>query len=83
LRDGVLGLDTDEKRILITSLIDAMSKRKSEADATDLSRLAWLLINVGQIDDAKFIVYEGLDIEPSNLHCQKLAERLSPRKRVA
>lgn len=74
--DGVLNLDTDEKRILITSLTDTMAKRQNEANATDLSRLAWLLINVRRRADAKGIVKEALGFEPTNTHCRKLAERL-------
>jgi hypothetical protein len=82
LYEGVLGLDTDERRILITSLTDTMTKRKDEADATDLSRLAWLLMNIGRQQEAGEIVHEGLALEPSNLHCQKLAERLKPGQRT-
>jgi hypothetical protein len=79
LADNVLRLDTDEKHILVKSLVDVMSRRKDEADATDLSRLAWLLVTIDQRREAKRIVQAGLELEPANPHCRKLAERLKVR----
>lgn len=79
LADHVLELDTDEKRILIGGLIDVMLRREKEANATDLSRLAWLLIYVGRRADAKQVVRVALDREPSNQHCRKLAHTLKVR----
>ena len=76
LADGALKLDTDEKRILITDLADVMIHRDSEATATDMSRLAWLLMNVNRKTDAKKIVLVGLEMDPTNSHCQKLADRM-------
>ncbi len=72
-----LELDTDEKRILVGSLIDVMEARSDEADATDHSRLAWLLLNIGEPGRAKAVVQRGLKLDPSNAHCRKLRDRLS------
>jgi hypothetical protein len=76
LADGALELDTDQKRILIGSLIDAMERRLEEADATDHSRLAWLLMNVHRQADAKRVVQLGLELDPTSSHCRNLARRL-------
>ncbi len=86
LADHLLKLDTDEKHILVQALVDVMSKRKDEANATDLSRLAWLLVTIDQRKEAKQVVQAGLELEPTNPHCRKLAERLkvrSPKAGVA
>lgn len=76
LRDGLLQLDSDEKRILLTSLVDVVLARRDEADATDLSRLAWLLINLGRTREAKDVVQDGVELDPANSHCLNLASRL-------
>jgi hypothetical protein len=76
LAEEILELDTDEKKVLITSLVDVMVEREAEADATDLSRLAWLLINVDRLKEAKRIVRTGLGRDSTNSHCRKLAQRL-------
>jgi hypothetical protein len=76
LYDGHLKLDSDEKRILLSSLVDVMALRESEANATDLSRLAWLLMHLGRSGEAKEVVQAGLDLDPGNSHCRKLAVRL-------
>jgi hypothetical protein len=77
LHDGGLELDTDEKRILIASLVRVMEDRLDEADATDHSRLAWLLINSKNSARARGIVQAGLDVDPTNPHCLKLKAGLS------
>jgi hypothetical protein len=75
MRDGILVLDTEEKRILLSSLIDVMATRRDEASGTDMSRLAWLLIGVQDFDRARAIVDEGLASDPDNPHLQKLAAK--------
>lgn len=72
-----LGLDTDERRILITSLVEVMIKRKDEADATDHSTLAWLLLNIKEEERARSVVRDGPELDPSNQHCLKLADKLN------
>lgn len=76
LFDGVLEVDTDEKRILISALAETMERRRAEANATDLSRLAWLLMHIKRFNDAKLLVVEGLALDATNSHLQKLAVRL-------
>ena len=53
-----------------------MEQRKAEADATDLSRLAWLYLHLHDSRRASEIVEEGLVIDPENEYCNRLARRL-------
>jgi hypothetical protein len=53
-----------------------MSAREGEANATDLSRLAWLLVAIDQRAEAKRVIRAGLTLEPADPHCRKLAARL-------
>lgn len=76
LYDGLLQLDSDEKRILLTSLVEVMLARRDEADATDLSRLAWLLMHLGRTHEAKEVVETGVELDPGNSYCLNLATRL-------
>jgi hypothetical protein len=53
-----------------------MERRSNEADANDLSRLAWLYLHLHNPDMALEIVIRGLALEPENEHCIRLARRL-------
>ncbi len=50
--------------------------RRAEANADDLSRMAWLAIHSGQEELARDFVKEGLELEAENYHLSKLAQRL-------
>ena len=78
LRENSLAMDSDEKRLLYRELAQLMERRKEEADATDLSRLAWLYLHLHDPDRASEIVEEGLAIDPENDHCNRLLNRLQP-----
>jgi hypothetical protein len=52
-----------------------MLARLGEADATDLSRFAWLCLSVGNSEKAKQYTLKGLQLDPSNEYCLRLAER--------
>ena len=53
-----------------------MRSRVSEADATDCSKLAWLLLNGGDDDGAREITKLGLQKDPHDHYCNGLAARL-------
>jgi NB-ARC domain len=76
LKTGPSGLGFDEKRTLIERLIDLMEKRTAEANATDLSRMAWLHLHLDNEKRAKEHVSRGLEMESDNEYCRGLAERL-------
>jgi len=61
---------------LVTRLLKIAHSRFEEADATDCSRFAWLQVRSKRHGEARETVAHGLRLEPSNLHCLKLAEKL-------
>jgi len=71
-----LVLDSDEKRVIVREVFELMSRRASECDATDLSRLAWLCLHLHDEERAKAYTEKGLIIDGSNAYCINLAERL-------
>jgi hypothetical protein len=71
-----VAIDTDEKRQLYRKLARLMDYRKQEADATDLSRLAWLYLHLHDALRAEELADEGLTLDPDNDHCIRLLARL-------
>lgn len=76
LREGDLAVDTTEKKVLVGALVTVMQRRVSEADATDHSRLAWLLLNTGQVSEARTVVRAGLELDPENQYCIRLKAKI-------
>ncbi len=74
--ENYLAMDSDEKRLLYRELAELMEQRKAEADATELSRLAWLYLHLHDTSRAREIAEEGLAIEAENEHCVRLLHRL-------
>lgn len=75
---------SEEKQVLVKKLIETTERRISSGNATDRSRLAWLCIRVRDEESAIRHVQKGLEIEPDNEYCVRLAERLNivpPEKR--
>lgn len=76
LRDRGFEIDTYEKQALAQRLAMVMENRQEEADANDFSRMAWLAIHQGLEGDAQKYTSAGLEKDPENYHCRKLAGRL-------
>jgi tetratricopeptide (TPR) repeat protein len=68
--------DTQEKRIIAQTLVDTMAKRTKEGSANDFSRLAWLCLHLKDEERAKEFTLKGLELQPDNTYCQRLAEKL-------
>ncbi|EMN4467597.1 NB-ARC domain-containing protein [Aeromonas dhakensis] len=68
--------DLAQNNAMANRILQMMDNRVSEAEGTDLSRMAWLAIKSGQESAAIKYVKEGLDMEPENLHLIKLSQRL-------
>jgi hypothetical protein len=66
----------DGKRIAVGTLANAMSSRVADADSTDLSRLAWLYLHLGDTARAEKMAGRGLAMDPESEHCLRLIERL-------
>ncbi|MCI0357473.1 MAG: NB-ARC domain-containing protein [Planctomycetaceae bacterium] len=67
---------SEEKRILVGRLAELMEARTSEANGTDLSRLAWLCLHLKDAGRASKYADLGLTMEPDNQHLLKLKRRL-------
>lgn len=65
------------KNEILEKVIEVMWKRiKQEGNATDYSRLGWLLLNNDKRDKAEEIAKKGLEIDRTNDYCNKLLLRI-------
>ena len=70
-------LDFDDGKLQLTQrLLDVMEERRQEARPDDYSKMAWLALHLSQRDKAEEFAELGLDIDPENVHCQRIATRL-------
>ncbi|MCB9334467.1 MAG: hypothetical protein H6574_25755 [Lewinellaceae bacterium] len=77
----LINIDTDAKQKLILKMIDLIeAKASEEATPTDYSRLAWLYLWLNNTEKAIEVTKTGLDIDPTNEYCKKLATRLGLTK---
>jgi len=76
LRERGFEIDRDQKRDLASRILFVLNQRKSEAEAGDLSRMAWLAIHLGQESIAIDYVRTGLSYESDNYYLLKLAQKL-------
>ena len=75
-KEDHLVLNSEEKRIVVRELVELLERRLAEADATDLSRLAWLCLHIGDDDRARQHVKSGLALDSANQYCVNLRDRL-------
>lgn len=67
----------EERQLMAQNLVELLNSRRSEANGTDFSRLAWLYLNYSkQKSNASDCVREGLLIDPGNRHLLNLKNRL-------
>jgi hypothetical protein len=77
LYNSEIHLDADERRLMVHKLRTLMEARQEEADAGDLSRLAWLCLHdKDQVAAARW-AQAGLAMDPRNEHCLRLKSKLS------
>lgn len=77
----LINIDTEAKQKLILKMIDLMeAKSPTEAIPTDYSRLAWLYLWLNNTEKAIEVTKNGLNIDPNNEYCKKLAVRLGLNK---
>jgi len=63
-------LDSEQRSRFALRLANVMELKTADADATDYSRLAWLLNSAGQTDRALEIIDRGLQLDPNNEYCR-------------
>ena len=69
-------IDREDRRQILTELAHSMQGHLYESSATDLSKLAWLNLNLHNYDMAARLVDLGLQKEPSNHYCLNLRSKL-------
>jgi hypothetical protein len=72
ISEAKLRIELPERRLLAKQLLDRMTDRVSEADATDCSRIAWLYRVLGQDHEVRRYTELGLSMDPTNTYCLKL-----------
>jgi hypothetical protein len=68
--------DQSTKTELLSGFFDVMWKSKNNADAIDLSRMAWLALHMKKMTEADELIKDGLKLEPNNTHCIRLKARI-------
>jgi hypothetical protein len=76
-RDVLDQYDLVDRKSVFMPLATLMEARLSEASATDLSRLAWLHLHAGNRERSEEVADLGLKMDPENVHCQRLIDRLT------
>jgi tetratricopeptide (TPR) repeat protein len=69
------------KRELLSIIIVVLKSKISQCNATDLSRLGWLLLNNNRPQEAEEVVKKGMSIDPNNSYCQRLLDKLEKTTR--
>jgi tetratricopeptide (TPR) repeat protein len=80
LNENKTAVDSLEKSISIQKVTKVFENRiykDKYSDSDDYSRLAWLFLHLNEEKKAKEVVELGLKINPNNVYCQKLYERLN------
>jgi ActR/RegA family two-component response regulator len=67
---------SEEARLLLEHVANAMEEHIVNLSATDCSRLAWLYLNIQNRERARDIAQKGLSRDSENRHCKNLVERL-------
>jgi hypothetical protein len=67
---------TDDKTYMAQRIRVLLERRKAELRATDLSRLAWICLHLGDQVSAVRYTSDGLSLEPDNVYCQRLANKV-------
>ena len=70
-------LDLDDGKLQLTQrLLDIMEIRRDEAGPDEYSRMAWLALYLSRQEKAREFTEYGLQIDPENIHCRRMATRL-------
>ena len=70
-------LPGDAKRATIERVMKRLMDDYEILSATDLSRLAWLNLNLGSEPEARRVAEEGIRRQPGNDYCLRLLDRLA------
>jgi len=76
-RELIETMEVVERGAVFRPMARLMERYLSGASATDLSRLAWLHLHAGDQERARVVAEQGLERDPTNLYCQRLADKLT------
>ena len=68
-------LQQDEKQVLLRDVLRPLQEHTNEMNGTDLSRLAWLQVHLGEENAALESARKGLERDPYNYHCLRFMRR--------
>ena len=68
--------DADAKKRSLERLRLMIEERSQEANARDLSKLAWICLHLQDIDGARHWAERGLELDPGNPYCASLIFKL-------
>ena len=63
-------------REMMARVAERMHGRLQSLSATGCSRLAWLMLNLGDDERARDVARRGIELDPESEHCKRLVERL-------
>jgi hypothetical protein len=72
---GFESLAAEQRRSLLLRVATVCRTHQQQFDGTDLSRLAWLYVHLGDMGTAGELVSLGMRLEPNNEHLQRLLAR--------
>lgn len=75
--EEIKALDRDERVGFYGPIAQLLEDHLSELSATDLSRLAWLHLHVGDGARALQVAQRGLRLDVNNEHCRRLVAKLA------
>jgi hypothetical protein len=75
-RDGNVLFQADERKHLFGKLIRQLEARLAYLDPTDLSRLAWLYMHIGNEERAYTLAKRGLEMDSENDYCIRLVQKI-------
>lgn len=71
------GISAFAKRETVQRVAARLRENLDDLGATDLSRLAWLYLNLGDEPEALRIARQGVEKDPENEYCARLLDRLA------
>lgn len=71
-------IQREERDVLVRTIAASMDRHRDEFDAIDCSRLAWLYMRLGNEAKALELARHGLELDPTDVHCRRIVDRLAP-----
>jgi tetratricopeptide (TPR) repeat protein len=81
LTENKIKIDSNEKTILVRKMSTLLESRIEEGDLDSRTTLAWLYMNLGDLQSAKKVTKHILNQDKNHVHAIKLAKKLKIRKK--